>query len=90
MYARHSTRWQASIPDQVRSMFEYAVAHGIFVPRSMIFVDHAVAVVAGVTDAVLVAVSLILVGHVRAIVSTVVDAVFVGVQVAQVADAVAI
>ena len=33
-YARYSTRFQDSIADQVRTLFESAVAEGIFIPRS--------------------------------------------------------
>jgi DNA invertase Pin-like site-specific DNA recombinase len=41
-YARFSTRFQQSIGDQVRALFETAVANQIFVPRECICVDVAV------------------------------------------------
>ncbi len=42
VYARYSTRHQDSIADQVRTLFEAAIAQGIFVPRENVFVDLAV------------------------------------------------
>lgn len=38
-YARYSSRFQDSIADQIRALFEAAVAQGIFVPRENIFFD---------------------------------------------------
>ena len=42
IYARYSTRFQCSIGDQVRSMFEEAVKRGIHVPAENVFFDQAV------------------------------------------------
>jgi site-specific DNA recombinase len=42
IYARYSSRLQDSIADQVRSVFEFAVANRIFVPREFVFFDAAV------------------------------------------------
>jgi DNA invertase Pin-like site-specific DNA recombinase len=42
IYARYSTRFQASIADQVRSCFEAAVARGLFVPVDHVCFDLAV------------------------------------------------
>jgi DNA invertase Pin-like site-specific DNA recombinase len=39
IYARYSTEFQHSVLDQVRSLLEYAVREGIFVPRDCIFID---------------------------------------------------
>ncbi len=41
-YARFSTRFQESIADQIRSILEWARAHGIYVAREHIFFDTAV------------------------------------------------
>ena len=40
-YARYSTDFQHSILDQVRAIFERAIALGIFIPRDQIFYDLA-------------------------------------------------
>ncbi len=40
-YARYSTRFQASIADQVRSLYELAIREGIFVPREFVHFDLA-------------------------------------------------
>jgi len=42
IYARFSSRFQDSIADQVRTLFEEAVSKGIFIPRENIFFDMAV------------------------------------------------
>ena len=42
IYARYSTRFQGSIGDQVRSMYQEAVKRGIFVPLENVFFDLAV------------------------------------------------
>jgi hypothetical protein len=42
MYARFSSKFQDSVTDQVRALFEVAVREGIFVPRENIFFDMAV------------------------------------------------
>ncbi|MDP6557790.1 MAG: recombinase family protein [Pirellulaceae bacterium] len=42
LYARFSSRFQDSIADQIRTLYEAAVAEGIFVPRELIFFDLAV------------------------------------------------
>ena len=42
IYARFSTRFQDSVPDQVRALFELAIREGIFIPRENIFFDTAV------------------------------------------------
>ncbi len=42
IYARYSTRFQHSIADQVRSLFQAAVRDNIFVPREHVFFDVAV------------------------------------------------
>ncbi|MFO0821514.1 MAG: recombinase family protein [Pirellulales bacterium] len=42
MYARYSSRFQDSIADQVRTVFEAAYAQGIFIPREHVFFDMAV------------------------------------------------
>ena len=42
IYARYSSRFQDSIADQVRTLFEAAVAERIFVPREFVFFDAAV------------------------------------------------
>ena len=42
VYARHSTKYQHSIVDQVRSLFEAALAQKIFIPREFVFYDEAV------------------------------------------------
>jgi DNA invertase Pin-like site-specific DNA recombinase len=42
IYARYSTRFQGSIADQVRSMYEEAIKRGIFVPLENVFFDLAV------------------------------------------------
>jgi DNA invertase Pin-like site-specific DNA recombinase len=42
IYARYSSRYQDSIADQVRTLFEFAVADRIFVPRQLVFFDAAV------------------------------------------------
>jgi DNA invertase Pin-like site-specific DNA recombinase len=39
IYARFSTWFQDSAEDQVRTMLEYAVANGIFVPREHVYFD---------------------------------------------------
>ena len=39
---RYSTRFQDSIADQVRTLFEFALADRIFVPRDFVFFDAAV------------------------------------------------
>lgn len=39
MYARYSTRFQDSVVDQVKALFAWAVANGIFVPREEIYFD---------------------------------------------------
>jgi site-specific DNA recombinase len=44
IYARYSSRFQHSIGDQVRSLFEVAVKQSIFVPREYVFCDLAVRV----------------------------------------------
>ncbi|MDX1947609.1 MAG: recombinase family protein, partial [Pirellulaceae bacterium] len=41
MYARYSTEFQHSVVDQIRALFEFAVQHSIFVPRSCIYIDLA-------------------------------------------------
>jgi site-specific DNA recombinase len=42
IYARYSSRFQDSIADQVRTLFEAACQLGIFIPREMVFFDMAV------------------------------------------------
>ena len=42
IYARYSTRFQASITDQVRELLRDALARSIFIPRENIFYDLAV------------------------------------------------
>jgi site-specific DNA recombinase len=42
IYARYSTRFQASVPDQIRALFALAVELRIFVPRELVFFDIAV------------------------------------------------
>ncbi|MBL9091648.1 MAG: recombinase family protein [Planctomycetaceae bacterium] len=42
IYARYSSRFQSSVPDQVRTMFEVAVREGLFVPSELVFYDLAV------------------------------------------------
>lgn len=42
IYARFSSKFQHSVPDQVRGLLEEAVRQGIFVPRENIFFDMAV------------------------------------------------
>jgi site-specific DNA recombinase len=42
IYARYSSRFQDSIADQVRKLFEYAVAQRIFIPRDFVCFDAAV------------------------------------------------
>jgi hypothetical protein len=42
IYARYSTRYQHSIGDQVRALFEAALKLKIFIPRKHIFCDRAV------------------------------------------------
>jgi hypothetical protein len=42
MYARYSSRFQHSIADQVRTLYEAAVKQGDFVPRDHVFFDLAV------------------------------------------------
>jgi hypothetical protein len=42
IYARYSSRFQHSIADQVRSLFQAAVRENIFVPREHVFFDVAV------------------------------------------------
>jgi site-specific DNA recombinase len=42
IYARYSSRLQDSIADQVRTLFEFAIAERIFVPREFVFFDAAV------------------------------------------------
>ncbi|MBL8792466.1 MAG: recombinase family protein [Planctomycetia bacterium] len=42
IYARYSTRFQGSIADQVRSMYQEAVKRGIFIPLENVFFDLAV------------------------------------------------
>ena len=41
-YARYSSRFQDSIADQVRTLFEAAYEQGIFIPRDHVFFDLAV------------------------------------------------
>jgi site-specific DNA recombinase len=40
-YARYSSRFQDSIADQIRAIFQYAVANKIFIPREFVFFDMA-------------------------------------------------
>ena len=42
IYARYSSRFQDSIADQVRTLFEAAFEQGIFIPREHVFFDLAV------------------------------------------------
>lgn len=42
IYARYSSRFQDSIADQVRTLFEAALQRGIFIPREHVFFDLAV------------------------------------------------
>jgi site-specific DNA recombinase len=42
IYARYSSKFQDSITDQVRSVFEAAVARRIFIPREFVFFDSAI------------------------------------------------
>jgi site-specific DNA recombinase len=42
VYARYSSRDQHSIADQVRSLFEYALAQQIFIPREFVCFDAAI------------------------------------------------
>lgn len=42
LYARYSSRFQDSIADQVRALFEEAVRQGIFIPRDNVFFDLAI------------------------------------------------
>jgi hypothetical protein len=42
IYARYSSRFQDSIADQVRSLFEGALERGIFIPRENVFFDLAI------------------------------------------------
>ncbi|MEK6239145.1 MAG: recombinase family protein [Planctomycetales bacterium] len=42
MYARYSSRFQDSIADQVRVIFEAALAVGVFIPRDHVYFDLAV------------------------------------------------
>jgi site-specific DNA recombinase len=42
VYARYSSRFQDSIADQIRTLFEAACEEGIFIPREHVFVDLAV------------------------------------------------
>ncbi len=42
VYARYSSRFQHSISDQVRALFEAALKQDIFIPRSHVFYDMAV------------------------------------------------
>jgi len=42
MYARYSSRFQSSVPAQVRALYETAVREGTFVPRELVFFDLAV------------------------------------------------
>jgi DNA invertase Pin-like site-specific DNA recombinase len=41
-YARYSSRFQHSIADQVRGLFEAAVQRGVFIPREHVYFDLAV------------------------------------------------
>jgi DNA invertase Pin-like site-specific DNA recombinase len=40
-YARYSSEFQHSVGDQVRAIFEFAVSHGIFIPRDLVCFDLA-------------------------------------------------
>jgi DNA invertase Pin-like site-specific DNA recombinase len=40
-YARYSTKFQHSIADQIRTIFEFAVKAGIFIPREYVYFDLA-------------------------------------------------
>jgi DNA invertase Pin-like site-specific DNA recombinase len=40
-YARYSTEFQHSIGDQIRTIFEFAVKEGIFIPREFVYFDLA-------------------------------------------------
>src|SRR4051794_7753262 len=42
IYARYSSRFQHSIADQVRSLYEAALRHGLFIPRAHVCYDLAV------------------------------------------------
>jgi resolvase-like protein len=42
VYARFSTKFQDSIADQVRTILEFALAQGIYVPRNFVFYDMAI------------------------------------------------
>jgi DNA invertase Pin-like site-specific DNA recombinase len=42
IYARYSSRYQDSIADQVRTLFEAAYEQGVFIPRDHVFFDLAV------------------------------------------------
>eukprot|EP00913_Durusdinium_trenchii_P022830 g21434.t1 len=42
VYARYSSRFQDSIADQIRTLFEAACEEGIFIPREHVFFDLAV------------------------------------------------
>lgn len=41
VYARYSSRFQRSIGDQIRSLYEAALKRGVFIPRENVFFDMA-------------------------------------------------
>ena len=42
IYARYSSRFQDSIADQVRTLFEAEYQLGVFIPRDLVFIDMAI------------------------------------------------
>lgn len=42
LYARYSSRFQSSVPAQLRTLFEVAVREGTFIPAELVFYDLAV------------------------------------------------
>ena len=42
LYARYSSRFQSSVPAQLRTLFEVAVREGTFIPADLVFYDLAV------------------------------------------------